>query len=71
MLLSFFRSPSIDWFLDDDRYIDVSSFAAQERLKVHEARTAADLGSSVLRASEIEKRERDRRLRTRRRKVAA
>ena len=32
--------------LDDEDRVDVWSFRAKERLKVHEARTAADLKSS-------------------------
>ena len=47
-----------EWMLaerDEDR-VDVHSFRALERLKVHEARTQADLGSGVIRKPDVEHR---------------
>lgn len=39
----------VDWLEDDEHYVDVYSFRRTERLKVHEARTEAELMSCVVR----------------------
>ena len=60
MLREWFCQP-VQW-MDDEAPIDVWSFRARERLAVHEARTAAEFLSGVVRASEREKNTRERRL---------
>ena len=55
--MTFFSRP-IEFLDPHTDVIDVHSFRALERLKVHEARTAADLGSGVVRPSERERRRR-------------
>ena len=47
------RPMRIEWYPgDDQRPLDVWRFRALERLKVHEARTAAELCSAVVRHAE-------------------
>lgn len=52
LLLRLFAAPPVS--CDDfEQPVDVWSFRARERLAVHEARTAAELGSRVVRSARV------------------